>query len=50
MFFLYSLKPAEHTTSAFMGAFLEEYLVQINNISSGQETSYYLGVGNKDSI
>ena len=24
---MYSLKPAEHTSSAFMGAFLEEYLV-----------------------
>ena len=28
IFFLVSLKPAEHTISAFMGAFLEEYLVQ----------------------
>ena len=28
-FFLYSLKPAENTISAFMGAFLEEYLVSV---------------------
>ena len=31
MFFLYSLKPAEYTISAFMGAYLEEYLVPVRN-------------------
>ena len=30
--FLYSLKPAKHTISAFLGAFLEEYLVQHTQI------------------
>ena len=27
MFFVYSVKPAEHTISAFIGAFLKQYLV-----------------------
>ena len=31
-FFLYSLKPAEHTISAFMGAFLKEYLVKCETL------------------
>ena len=35
MFFLYSLKPAEHTISAFMGAFLEEYLVYKSVLNVG---------------
>ena len=37
--FLFSLKPAEHTISALMGAFLEEYLVKdLVNLEIGNFT------------